>query len=415
MSIFGDIGGFFKGHDDGVINHGFKVAGNGTAGFFQGHDDKPIDHAFKVGADKVGGAVATAQNKMEDLYYPDIPHLKTQVKQLHTRYEAQKTSLNSDVSYFHSKNTAYKSLTAYNTALIILVSVLNMNDKQYELYIKQVIADTPDPGKSPSWPGGIASTVQSVSTSVGLLYVLRSIKIIGKLAKSSFFKQPLNADNDDLSSVETDVSTDAAEDGIADSVGDLAGEAAIDIGSDVGVDVAATLGTEAVADSALASTGIGIVVAGAVTFATAAIEGAVEQTKLAKAVKTLNGVLDKVDSYLANVEGATNTLKISIVSEENSLKALASKLEKIQPSSITADYPVQVSSVASFTSAAQSLFDHYGYYANLRENWHNAKARGFSWSQFESAQLSILNPIKMTETEAQGFLDLLKTRLNTPT
>lgn len=386
MSFFGDIGGFFKGDYDNDINHGFKVA-----------------------ADTVGSGIAYANSKLEDAYYHDLPTLKSESKTLDARYTMQRAALTADVATFHTRNSLYKKLVAYNASLVILLSILKMNDTQFERFRKKVIGETPTPSTNPNWPGGIATTVHSLSAGTGVILVLRGIKIVGKLLKLKYFSKPLAENGTNTVSTAEDVSTQAEADGVTDTAADTAAEVGAEAGTEVATDAAAAAGTEAVADNALAATGIGVVVAAGLTLASAAVEGSLEQKKLNNAISKLHEALDQLDGYISKVQDATTKIDQAILAEEGKLKDLAASLQAIQPYSIKTNYTVSVASLASYVSVAESLFNHYSYYADLRESWVSAQKRGTSWAAYESAQLAFLNN-KISEKAAKKFLALLKTK-----
>ena len=337
-------------------------------------------------------------------FYPGIDKYKHKLSDLKNRYGAQRKMAERKHDEFQSDLELYKSMLAYDAALMITGTVAYMTDDQFADYAKSVAKGI---GPTPKAPVP-AECARNLSEAFGSCKILYGIYQIGKLAKSSFFSGPADELGQGLATDSATLGTDAASLGMSEAGGEVAGEA---VGEAVG-EVAA----EGAADTALASTGIGIIAAFGLDAIIGAIEGAKEEKELKKACEKMDSVLGKIDRYLGKVNKGIDQLGKGVVVQEERFKRLMNQLQKVQKAEFSWNYPCDVHHAASMVAAMRTACQQYGFLVTIRTDWLNMREHqpNLTWQSFTQIEL-LKRPQHMSEHAAKGLLEVIEKNLKSKT
>lgn len=408
MGIFGWVS-----HAAHTVSEGVTQAAQSTASAVEGAAKQTgsalktagtqTGSALKTAGQTVGQGMATAQNGLTNLMYPDIPGKQREVKSLENRYNTQRQALTSQTHLFDERLGQYQTMVAYNSALLISLSVLKMNDQQFTQYLATVENQAPTISLD-SLPAQFASSGKSIAFLAGGVLTLRGIRILGKLVNESAFSAPLEEVAPEAAQGAESLVLSSVESGVGESTGSIAGEAT---GEAAGEAIAEGV-AEGAAEAGLAETGVGIVVAAGIFAIFSAIQGAEEEDKLNKAISQLNNALNKVDSFLAKVEKALGSVNNGIIEEERRFLQIMNSFTSIQAAGFNYNYTPSLSCAPSFSAAMLNAVGQYGFVNKARVAWERMEPRGITWELFEQVMISQRDPSYITPEEATAFLELIK-------
>jgi len=347
----------------------------------------------------IGRGMATAQNGLTNLMYPGVEKEQREVRSLETRYNNQRKSLTSQTHVFDHRLGNYQEMVAYNSALLISLSVLRMSDDRFNKYLAEVENNTAIISLD-SLPAQLANSGKSIAFLAGGVLTLRAIRNISRLSKSDIFSSTME---DGSSEVATDI------DAVAESSVDAGlSEGVAEGSSEAAAEAVAEASAEGGAEAGLAETGVGIIAAAGIFAIFSAIQGAEEEKKLNKAVAKLRSALDTVDGFLSKLETALENVNKGILSEESRFLQVMSDLNSIQIAGFSYKYPSGLALAPSYTSAMLHAVGQYGFVNKARVFWHRMEPRGISWNEFVNIMVSQRDSLYVTESEAKAFLNLLK-------
>ncbi|MCH1430881.1 MAG: hypothetical protein GWP59_08750 [Chlamydiales bacterium] len=351
----------------------------------------------------VGKGMATAQNGLTNLMYPDIPGKQREVKELESRYNLQRTALTNQTHLFDQRLAQYQQMVAYNSALLISLSVIHMSDDQFTQFLATVENNAPIISLD-SLPAQLADSGKSIAFLAGGVLTLRGIRILGKLSTDPSFTAPLEEVGSEASSDLSSLTVSSIEAGVGESTGEIGAEATGEAAGEMIAETAA----EGAAEAGLAETGVGVVIAAGVFAIFSAIQGAEEESKLNKAVDKLNDALNKVDGFLNKVDNALNKINQGILEEETRFVKMMNTFNAIQKAGFTFSYPQSLSSAPSFSAAMLHAVGQYGFVNKARVAWQRMSPRGITWDVFENIMVAQRDPSYITADEAKAFLSIIK-------
>ncbi|NEO15396.1 MULTISPECIES: hypothetical protein [unclassified Moorena] len=382
MSIFNKIGNGISDLGKNIV----KVAKESV---------KELETAGKT----VVKGMQTAQNGLTNLMYPDIPEKQKKVKSMENRYNQQRQKLTIDTHTFQANLKTYQTMVAYNAALLISLTVLKMSDEPYVNYLATIEENSPQISLK-SLPADLAGAGKEISFLAGGVTTLRAIRILGTLAKNEVLKTPLvEGGVAEVVDVE-DLATDVVASGIGEVVGEADGEVIVEVAA------------EGAAEAGMAETGVGVVAAAGLFALFSVIQGAEEEHKLNEAIDKINGALNQVDNYLRDVEETLDKVNYGIKKEQFRFLKIMGEFNAIQKAGFHWQYPVGLSSSASFSAAMLHAVGQYGFVNRVRNDWQNLHKHNpsMSWDEFVQLEVNERDSRYVTENEAKQFLELVKQR-----
>jgi archaellum component FlaC len=335
---------------------------------------------FKNGITTATGTVTKTVSGVIEKVDPQLIELKKDYSHLSTQYNALRNQVQAEVKSFEKVNELYKTYAGLSCGLLIVNSMVNMDDGKFNNFLKATTIPPPQMKASNYLPSDVAGFIKDKLGSASQ-NVINGIYNFDSLKKEGWFDHPIgvNVSSGQLSVLE----------GLS---------SALSIG---GFSSFAPLGIVTSALGAMSSFsivgGVGIVIANIVN----------DTNSYENANKKLHHGIDELNHDLQNIDNAVSELHQAIDKIKSSTIGLLKELNAIVPCNFswqlkTSDYD------ASFFAALHSAYNEYGIIGRIKLKWSRFHSRNphKNLADFKESVEYLLNPTYSIK-QIEEFIDLV--------
>jgi len=303
----------------------------------------------------------------EWVYHLDFK--RDEVNRKHQEVVHTENTVQSRVLLFNAQLNQYKLLLVNNAILLYIDKTVRMTDLQLKDFTVSIDALEP-----PVKGDVVLNSLTGITELIGLILVVKFIFNLKDVIKEKFWTDSEAAEGLDEDVVE-DLADESFDSGYVDSESESSTESLEEVGEEV---------TEAVVEdatsAALASTGIGILLAVGIDVIFGLINGAKEVEQLDKIISDLDFKMTIVNGYLATVNKKSDEITTGAVNQIKTFKDVCKGMLQILPSghqpTFDFGFPDTIASLDKCLAAQQAAILQFVLLVQLRSDYVTALDNG---------------------------------------